>query len=145
MSLSALHRRERGSQQPPPEPAVHRPSGPGRGRALRSPVRLRLWPAVFILDRDGDVTAFQSEADAARFMEAIDVDEGEYDAAFLADGTVLKISIPQGRPGPVSLERNDEHDREALLERIRSYQQANGQPSMSPTSSRSPTASAVPP
>jgi hypothetical protein len=72
--------------------------------------------------------AFQSEAEAAGFMEAIDVDDGEYDAAYLVDGTVLLIRILQGRDGPVALERTDQQHREVLLERIRSFQEANGLP-----------------
>ena len=71
--------------------------------------------------------AFGSESEAAGYMEAIDVDDGEYDAAYFADGTVLQILAPDGPDGPVVLERTDEHDRDALLGRIRAYQRATGQ------------------
>jgi hypothetical protein len=84
--------------------------------------------AVFVFFRDGGVCAYQSEADAAGDMEGIDVDDGEYDAAYLADGTVLNIRIPQGRLGLFVLGRTDEQDRDALLERIQRYQQMNGLP-----------------
>jgi len=72
--------------------------------------------------------AFGSESEAAGYVEAIDVDDGEYDAAYLADGTVLKILAPDGPEGPVVLQRTDERDRDALIARIRAYQRANGRP-----------------
>lgn len=82
--------------------------------------------AVFVFDRDGDVMAFKSEAEAADYMEAIDVDDGEYAAAYLADGTVLDILAPHGPDGPVVLQRTDDVDEGALLGRIQAYRRAQG-------------------
>jgi len=90
-------------------------------------VRLDVVGAVFMFKRDGDVMAFGSESEAAGYMEAIDIDDGEYDAAYLIDGIVLQILAPDGRDGPVVLQRTDEHDPDALLARIRAYQRVNGQ------------------
>ncbi len=42
--------------------------------------------------RDGDLDIFVSVTAAAQWMEAIDVEAGEYSAAFSPDGTVLEIS-----------------------------------------------------
>ena len=70
--------------------------------------------------------ALGSESEAAGCMGAIDVDDGEYDAAYLVDGTVLQILAPDGRDAPVVLQRTDEHDPDALLGRIRTCQRVNG-------------------
>ena len=49
-------------------------------------------PAVFVFERDGDLHVFPSLRAAAAWLEAIDVDAGEYAAAFLHDGTVVELS-----------------------------------------------------
>lgn len=53
--------------------------------------------AVFVFDTSGDLNVFASLGDAAGWMEAIDVDDGEYAAAYLADGTVLRLSTDSNR------------------------------------------------
>ena len=50
-------------------------------------------PAVFVFSSDGDLDVFPSLADAEGYMEAVDVRDGEYDEAFLHDGTVVQISV----------------------------------------------------
>jgi hypothetical protein len=80
-------------------------------RVVASPARMDVVGTVLVFDRDGDVMAFGSEAEAAGYMEAIDVDDGEYDAAYPADGTVLTTLAPDGPDGPVVLTRTDELDR----------------------------------
>ena len=79
--------------------------------------RLDVVGTIFVFDRDGEVMAFGSESEAAGCMEAIDVDDGEYDAAYRIDGTVLEILAPDGRDGPVVLQRADENDPDRLLAR----------------------------
>ena len=43
--------------------------------------------AVFAFDTNGDVYVFASEDHAAGWIEAVDVDDGEYAAAYLHDGS----------------------------------------------------------
>jgi len=48
--------------------------------------------AVFVLDRDGDLMVHANAAWAAGWMEFLDVEDGEYVAAYRVDGAVLAIS-----------------------------------------------------
>lgn len=47
--------------------------------------------AIFVASRDGDLEVFADAASACAHMEAIDVEEGEYAAAFRVDGVVLAL------------------------------------------------------
>jgi hypothetical protein len=49
-------------------------------------------PAVFVFDREGDLNVFPSLRAASGWLEAVDVDGGEYPAAFLDDGSVVEMS-----------------------------------------------------
>jgi len=51
---------------------------------------------VVVFDRSGGAWAFSDIAAAGEWMEAIDVDDGEYDA-YDANGCVLSISVVDGR------------------------------------------------
>ena len=53
-------------------------------------------PAVFLFERQGDLNVFASVSDAAGWMEAIDVEDGECGYAFLHDGTVLDVASASG-------------------------------------------------
>lgn len=54
-------------------------------------------PAVLVFYNDGDLDVFPSLQHAGGWMEAIDVDGGEYAAAFLHDGTVVDMRTAQER------------------------------------------------
>ena len=56
--------------------------------------------AVLVFDRDGDAMAFATEEETAGYLEAVDVESGEYAAAYLGDGTVLRLLTPRGQNGP---------------------------------------------
>jgi len=71
---------------------------------------------VLIFDRDGDVMAFPRLEDAARWMESIDVLDGEYECAFTLDGRVVAIAgVPDG---PVSLFITPDQDEVGLRDRL---------------------------
>jgi hypothetical protein len=53
--------------------------------------------AVLVFDRDGNLMVFLSAADAAGYMEAVDVEAGEYPAAFLLDGTRVDVGTDDGQ------------------------------------------------
>jgi hypothetical protein len=71
---------------------------------------------------------FASLDEAGGYMEAIDVDDGEYEAAYLHDGTILDVVIPLGPDGPVLLRCTGERDLAGLRDRIAAYQRARGRP-----------------
>ena len=54
-------------------------------------------PAVFVFDSDGDLDVFSSLGAAEGYMEAVDVEDGEYGDAFLHDGTVVKMGVDDER------------------------------------------------
>ena len=76
----------------------------------------RSGPAVFVFDSNGEVMAFPHLEAAAGWMEAIDVLEGEYQAAFTIDGR--KVAIAAERESPVSLGLTDVRDLADLRERL---------------------------
>jgi len=48
-------------------------------------------PAAFVFDNEGDLNVFPSLQVATGWLEAVDVDGGEYSAAFLDDGSVVEL------------------------------------------------------
>ena len=68
---------------------------------------------------DGGLDVFASAAQLAGYAEAMDVEDGEYLAAWLHDGTVLRLSAPEGPEGPVVVERTTETDLPGLLAAVR--------------------------
>lgn len=79
--------------------------------------------AVFVLTRDDDLMVFVSLDDAAGWMEAIDVDDGEYPALFTLDARLVTASTEDQR---VNLTVTEEHDEPALRQRLRKYLQRVG-------------------
>ncbi len=77
-------------------------------------------PAVFIFDRDGDLNVFPSLRDAAGWLEAVDVEAGEYKAAFLHDGTVVNVGTSAET---VVLTPTAVRDQRSLCDEIARYQQ----------------------
>ncbi|MEU3630337.1 hypothetical protein [Streptomyces fradiae] len=51
---------------------------------------------VLLFERDADLLVFEPFARATGWVEAIDVDEGEYTAAYSADGAVSALTAPEG-------------------------------------------------
>jgi hypothetical protein len=57
-------------------------------------------PAVLVFTRDGDVMAFVSPEQAAAYMEAVDVEAGEYEAVFAVDRRTATVDVrPDLREG----------------------------------------------
>lgn len=81
--------------------------------------------AVFVFDNDGDLNVFPSLLAAAGWLEAVDVDAGEYAAAFLHDGTVLAMGIDRER---VVLTPTDTRDAARLDQSLNAYQRRVGGP-----------------
>lgn len=82
-------------------------------------------PRVVFVFADVDLNMFPSIADAQDWMEAIDVDDGEYTAALTETGRVLKMRTDNGL---VVLEMTDELDPDLLQRLLREHGQAIGQP-----------------
>jgi hypothetical protein len=89
---------------------------------------------VLVFDRDEDLVVFESFAHAANWIEAIDVDEGEYTAAYSPDGGVLALTAPEGPKGPVVLARTGSVDLGDLEQRVARYwhRHQTGQPTRDP-------------
>lgn len=79
--------------------------------------------AVFAFGVKDDFYVFPSEDYAAGWMEAADVEDGEYAAAYLLDGTVLEVWAAKEQ---VFLRRTDSKEMPALLARLRVAQRAAG-------------------
>jgi hypothetical protein len=80
--------------------------------------------AVFIFSSDGDLDVFPSLQAAEGYMEAVDVAEGrEYAAAFLHDGTVVRIGVDGER---VVLKPSDTRDAARLDQSLNEYQRRIG-------------------
>ncbi|MFJ1544566.1 hypothetical protein [Streptomyces sp. NPDC088246] len=90
--------------------------------------------AVLVFDRDEDLNVFESFAHATNYLEAIDVSEGEYTAAYTPDGRVLALSAPEAWRGPVVLTGTDGVDLADLERRVARYWQLHqvGQPPCDP-------------
>jgi hypothetical protein len=82
-------------------------------------------PAVFVFDCEGDLNVFPSLETASGWIEAVDVDNGEYAAAFLHDGTVVQMSTLGER---VVLTPSDTRDTLQLQQFLDSYQRRGGRP-----------------
>jgi hypothetical protein len=81
-------------------------------------------PAVLVFTRDGDLIVFAAVSDAAAWMESIDVLDGEYEAVFTLDGTVV---VGGGAvDGPVSLTVTGHSDLPGLRHRPHRGQQRAG-------------------
>ena len=78
---------------------------------------------MLVWTRDGDLLAFESLSEAAGDMEAIDVDEGEYVAAFTLDGRPVAISAGDGR---VILNVGEEPNLAELRRRLTDSQARSG-------------------
>jgi hypothetical protein len=76
---------------------------------------------VLIFDRDEDLLVFASFVQATNWIEAIDVDEGEYTAAYSPDGGVLALSAPEGPEGSVVLAETGGVDLGDLERRVARY------------------------
>ncbi|MFE5038942.1 hypothetical protein [Streptomyces sp. NPDC056683] len=89
---------------------------------------------VLLFDRDEDLLVFESFVHATNWIEAIDVDEGEYTAAYSPDGGVLTLSAPEGPEGSVVLARTDVVDLSDLEQRAARYWHRHqaGQPPRDP-------------
>ncbi|MEU6547710.1 hypothetical protein [Streptomyces sp. NPDC046859] len=76
---------------------------------------------VLVFDRDDDLLVFESFVHATNWIEAIDVDEGEYTAAYSPDGGVLALTAPEGPEGSVVLARTNIVDLGDLEQRVARY------------------------
>ncbi|MFG2961485.1 hypothetical protein ACGF5O_48205 [Streptomyces sp. NPDC048291] len=89
---------------------------------------------VLIFDQDDDLIVFESFVHATNYLEAIDVSEGEYPAAYSPDARVLALTALQGPEGPVDLTKTDSSDLADLERRVARYWQRHqvGQPPRDP-------------
>ncbi|MGX9885569.1 hypothetical protein [Streptomyces sp. NPDC002276] len=76
---------------------------------------------VLVFDRDEGLLVFETLTRAADWIEAIDVDEGEYTAAYSPDGGVLTLTAPEGPEGPVVVSRTGSVDLDDLERRVAVY------------------------
>ena len=74
-------------------------------------------PAVLVFCRDGDLLVFGTLQDAAGWMESVDVLDGEYEALFTLDGTVVRAGGTL--EGPVILTVSELTDVAGLQGRLR--------------------------
>jgi hypothetical protein len=79
--------------------------------------------AVFVFTQDGDLTVFASVDEAAEWLEATDVADGEYDALFTMDGSVVDA---RSQDQQVILSVTEMRDERALQQRLRDYQRRVG-------------------
>lgn len=80
--------------------------------------------AVFVFDREGDLNVFPTLGTAGGWLEAIDVDGGEYSAAFLHDGTMVEMGT--SREGVV-LTATATRDLPRLDQMLKEYQHRVGE------------------
>ncbi|MET9735191.1 hypothetical protein ABZZ79_32530 [Streptomyces sp. NPDC006458] len=78
---------------------------------------------VLVFDQDEDLSVFESFTHATNYLEAIDVVEGEYTAAYSPDGRLLALTAPDGWKGPVALARTGRADLADLEQRVACYWQ----------------------
>ncbi|MFI0898353.1 hypothetical protein [Streptomyces sp. NPDC020983] len=76
---------------------------------------------VLVFDRGEDLFVFESCVQAVNWIEAIDVDEGEYTAVYSPDGGLWALTAPDGPDGPVALARTGGGDPGDLERRVARY------------------------
>ncbi|WP_146067826.1 hypothetical protein [Streptomyces sp. Ru72] len=76
---------------------------------------------VLVFDQEEDLIVFESFAHATNYLEAMDVSEGEYTAAYSPEGRVLVLTAPEGPEGRVVLTRTARSDRADLERRVARY------------------------
>jgi hypothetical protein len=76
---------------------------------------------VLLFDRDEELFVFTSFVHATNWIEAIDIDEGEYTAVYSPDGGVLALTAPEGPEGSVVLVRTGSVDFGDLERRVARY------------------------
>lgn len=79
---------------------------------------------MLVFTRDGELIVFAAAGDAAGWMESIDVIDGEYEAVFTLDGTIVVASGAVN--GPVSLTVTDHTDLAGLRQRLHRVQRQAG-------------------
>src|SRR3954471_10861111 len=60
---------------------------------MSPPRRDMMRPPIFIVEINGDVTAYESVEAAESSVESVDVEDGEYQAAYDADGQLLELHV----------------------------------------------------
>ncbi|MCT9009495.1 hypothetical protein [Streptomyces rhizosphaerihabitans] len=78
---------------------------------------------VLVFDRDEGLIVFESFEHATNYLEAIDVSEGEYTAAYSLDGRVLVLTAPEPLRGPAVLTGTEGFDLTDLEQRVARYWQ----------------------
>lgn len=78
---------------------------------------------TFVITRDGDVDLYKAVAQAESYMEAVDVRDGHYEAAFSLTGERLEIVLDEDRVGLIATGTTDLPH---LRERLRTLAERNG-------------------
>lgn len=81
--------------------------------------------AVFVFDRDGEMQVFPSLKQAADYMEAVDVNDGEYEALYTLDGWVIDAQA-DSRESQVELIVTQKNDVEGLRRRVATHRRPGG-------------------
>lgn len=81
--------------------------------------------ALFVFDNGCDLHVFASARHASGWLEAVDIEDGEYPVAYLHDGTVVELLSSGGR---VVLRLTGRRDLTALEGRIAAWRSRVGWP-----------------
>ena len=81
--------------------------------------------AVFVFDRDGEMQVFPSLEQAADYMEAVDVNDGEYEALYTLDGWVIDVRA-DSRESQVEVVVTEKNDVEGLRRRVATHSRPGG-------------------
>jgi hypothetical protein len=83
--------------------------------------------AAFLLG-EGELMVLATLGDVLSRVEAMDIVDGEVDAVWLQDGTVVRLVTPDGADGAVVVERTGEQDLAGLLAAVDTWDRRTGGP-----------------
>jgi hypothetical protein len=101
---------------------------PDEGRAAGTFGRVKRRAAgplqpTFLITRDGDVELFKTRTEVTYWVEAVDVEAGEYTGCFSIEGELLHLAVDDGR---VDIKASGIFDPEGLSSQLRLLAERNG-------------------